>query len=233
MIELITSTIKPDSWDDVGGPGAIDEFRGGVYVDSAGLLRKLAPSTDARSFAVHRGAGLEATAGNNRAAPRLCEKSRSHAWSEKCNCFTLKGAVPSETMQTLAGLQRIKYILVYPQTGDIVLAGPAGDWRRDAEGRFVAADSPAPVLNLDDLVVTLRNAYSDRGRFGCSITPRKDNLAAAKAVNEKWSKQPLKTGQREKWLGELRAPSVARTSRWMASIGGHMSAACSLKPTTG
>src|SRR5438876_1583753 len=41
LIELITSTVKPDSWDDVGGPGAIDSFRGGVYVDSAGLLRKL------------------------------------------------------------------------------------------------------------------------------------------------------------------------------------------------
>ena len=40
-------------------------------------------------------------------------------------------------MQTLAGLKRIKYILVYPETGDIVLAGPAGDWRRDVEGRFV------------------------------------------------------------------------------------------------
>jgi len=107
-------------------------------------------------------------------------------------------------METLAGLKRIKYILVYPDTGDIVLAGPAGDWRRDAEGRFVDAENGAPVLNLDDLIVTLRNAYSDAGRFGCSINPRQDNLAAANAVNEKWSKQPLKPGQREKWLAEFR-----------------------------
>jgi hypothetical protein len=61
------------------------------------------------------------------------------------------------------------------------------------------------VLLLDDLVVTLRNASSDMGRFGCSITPRKDNLAAAKAVNEKWSQRPLKPGEREKWLAEFRA----------------------------
>jgi hypothetical protein len=32
LIEVITSTLKPDSWDDVGGPGAID------YLDSAGAL---------------------------------------------------------------------------------------------------------------------------------------------------------------------------------------------------
>src|SRR5436190_17914700 len=82
-----------------------------------------------------------------------------------------QGRDPSEAMQTLAGLQRIKYVLVYPHTGDIVLAGKAGDWRRDAEGRLVDTENGAPVLNLDDLVVTLRNAYSDRGRFGCSIDP--------------------------------------------------------------
>jgi len=108
-------------------------------------------------------------------------------------------------MQTLAGLKRIKYILVYPETGDIVLAGPTGDWRRDAEGRLVDSEKGAPVLDLDDLVVTLRSAYTDAGRFGCSINPRQQNLAAAKAVNEKWSQQPLKPGQREKWLGEFRA----------------------------
>src|SRR5262249_21144610 len=71
----------------------------------------------------------------------------------------------------------------------------------DAEGRFVDPKTATSVFQLDDLVVTLRNAYTDRGQFGCSITPRKDNLAAAKAVNEKWSQRPLKTGEREKWLG--------------------------------
>jgi hypothetical protein len=107
-------------------------------------------------------------------------------------------------MQTLAGLQRIQYLLVYPETGEIVIAGPAGDWRRDAEARFVDAEKSRPVVNLDDLVVTLRAAYSELGRFGCSITPRKDNLAAAQAVNDKWSKAPLRPGQRQKWLEEFR-----------------------------
>jgi len=60
------------------------------------------------------------------------------------------------------------------------------------------------VVNLDDLVVTLRNAYSQTPTFGCSIVPRKDNLAAAQAVNDKWSKQPLRPTQRDKWLGEFR-----------------------------
>ena len=35
---------------------------------------------------------------------------------------------PTETMQVLAGLQHIRYVFVYPESGDLVIAGPAGDW---------------------------------------------------------------------------------------------------------
>src|SRR5690606_30762469 len=41
LIELITTTIAPQTWDDVGGPGAIDGFEGGVYVDAAGLMSRM------------------------------------------------------------------------------------------------------------------------------------------------------------------------------------------------
>jgi hypothetical protein len=202
LIELITTTLKPDSWDDVGGPGAIDEFRSGVYVDSAGLLHKLPTTTDASLVAIHR-AGLEGTqTGNPRRAAALRKVSLTRLERE-VQLLATQGREPTEAMQTLAGLTRVKYILVYPETGDIVLAGPASDWRPDAEGRFVD-NSGSPVLNLDDLVVTLRNAITTHGQFGCSIDPHKENLAAAKAVQEKWSKQPLKPGQRDRWLNEIR-----------------------------
>ncbi len=202
LIELITSTLKPDSWDDVGGPGAIDQFASGVYVDSAGMLRKLPTTADASLVAVHR-ASLEATqTGNPRRAAVLRKVSLTRLERE-VQLLAAQGRDPSEAMQTLAGLQRIKYVLVYPETGDIVLAGPAGDWHRDTEGRFVD-DKGAPMLSLDDLVVTLRNAMTGEGRFGCSIDPRKENLAAAKSVQEKWSKQALKPGQRDRWLNEIR-----------------------------
>lgn len=34
LIEIVTSVIPPDSWDDVGGPGAIDSFRSGLLIVS-------------------------------------------------------------------------------------------------------------------------------------------------------------------------------------------------------
>jgi hypothetical protein len=203
LIDLIIATIGPDTWDDVGGPGAVDSFEGGVYVDSTGLIHKLPIHTD-RSLVAVRRAGMEVGhTGDPRKAAVLRKVSLTRLERE-VQLLQAQGREPSEAMQTLAGLKRIQYILIYPETGDIVLAGPAGNWRRDAEGRYVD-ESGTPVLNLDDLVVTLRNAYTEKGRFGCSIDPRKDNLAEAKVVNERWAAQPLRPGQREKWLSEFRA----------------------------
>ena len=41
LIELIQTTIAPDTWQDVGGEGAISGFPGGVYVDATGVLRTM------------------------------------------------------------------------------------------------------------------------------------------------------------------------------------------------
>jgi hypothetical protein len=203
LMELIKATVSPDSWDDVGGPGAIDSFQGGVYVDSAGLLRRLSPKTDRSLVAIHRAAADVTHAGNPHQSSVLRKVSLTRLERE-VQLLAAQGRRPDEAMLALAGLKRIKYILVYPESGDIVLAGPAGDWRHDLENRRLDVETGAPVLNLDDLVVTLRNAYKQGGKFGCSIDPRQDNLAAANEVNARWSKEPLKPGQRQKWLGEFR-----------------------------
>lgn len=108
-------------------------------------------------------------------------------------------------MRRLAGLYRVAYLFVYPQTGDIVLAGPAGDWQRDTEGRVVNAETGTPVLQLDDLVVVLRNAFEQNGQFGCTINPRSENLAATKAFADSWRGRPVKPSQRDAWLEQLRS----------------------------
>ena len=45
LIDLITSTIAPETWDAVGGPGAIESFPTGVYVDAKGTLKRIAKET--------------------------------------------------------------------------------------------------------------------------------------------------------------------------------------------
>ncbi len=84
------------------------------------------------------------------------------------------GKLPEE-VRYLAGLQRIQYILVYPETNDIVLAGPAEGWKVDDRGYIVGNTTGRPVLLLDDLLVALRTAEKARTEgISCSINPTEE-----------------------------------------------------------
>ena len=82
-----------------------------------------------------------------------------------------------DAVRYLAGLQRVRYVLVYPDRQDIVLAGPAEGWRVDRMGNVVGATTGRPVLTLDDLMVALRAAESShRTGISCSIDPTPEGL---------------------------------------------------------
>lgn len=90
------------------------------------------------------------------------------------------GKKPTEAMLYLAGLQKVKYVFCYPETGDVVLAGPAEGWATDVSGRIRGINTGAPVIELQDLVVALR-AFPPAGTatpvITCSIDPTKEGLA--------------------------------------------------------
>ena len=82
-----------------------------------------------------------------------------------------------DAIRYLGGLQRIRYVLVYPELHDIVLAGPAENWGADARGNVVGKTSGRPVMQLDDLLAALRSArQAAAGGISCSIDPTKEGL---------------------------------------------------------
>jgi hypothetical protein len=204
LIELITSTIAPQSWDDVGGPGAIDGFEGGVYVDSAGLMKRIQRVTDSSDLVALRSEARLDTGNRQVSRTSALRKVSLNRLERQLQLRAALRQGPDESMRALAGITRVKYVLVYPETGDIVLSGPAGAWREDGEGRRVNAQSGQPVLHLDDLVVLLRNAWHEDGRFGCSITPTQPGLAATKAFLAESSTRALQPSERDGWLEKLR-----------------------------
>ncbi len=86
-------------------------------------------------------------------------------------------------MDFLAGLTRVRYVFFYPETRDIVLAGPAEGWAPDASGRILGIESGQPTLQLQDLLVAMR-AFPPGKRNGntisCSIDPTPEGLARMK-----------------------------------------------------
>ena len=205
LIDLITTTIAPQSWDTVGGPGAIDSFPTGVYVDTSGLLRRVKPAPAVRDLAELRDRALQA--GDNRDVRResVLRKVSLTRLERQVQFAGARGQSPTQAMKNLAGLHKIQYVFLYPDSRDMVIAGPAGAWEADREGRPCHVASGEPVLQLDDFVVVLRNARREGGRFTCSITPRRENLAATQAYLNEAAKSPLKTGQRDSWLAKIRA----------------------------
>ncbi|MGQ9576357.1 MAG: DUF1598 domain-containing protein [Thermoguttaceae bacterium] len=89
--------------------------------------------------------------------------------------------VLTDEMRYLAGLLRARYVFYYPQTKDIVVAGPAEGWVTDAAGRVVGMRSGRPVVQLQDLAVALRTfppGKSGPQVIGCSIDPTPEGLAS-------------------------------------------------------
>jgi Protein of unknown function (DUF1598) len=205
LIELITSTVRPTTWDEVGGPGSIQEFRNGVFVDAGGVLKRALAPQEANGLAVAR---LEAIRAGENADSRLASPMRKVSLTRLEKHVQLRlaaGRPPDDEMMNLAGLEKIRYVLVYPQTQDLVLAGPAGPWRTDDEGRQVSRVTGRPILQLDDLVVLFRYLTATPGAtFGCSINPTQQGLARTKQFAEQSSATPLRRGQRGAWLKTLR-----------------------------
>lgn len=84
--------------------------------------------------------------------------------------------IPAE-IQYLGGLQRIQYVVVYPEKNDIVLVGPAEGWRIDQRGFPVGATTGRPPMLFDDLIVALRAAAGpQRSVITCSIDPTPEGL---------------------------------------------------------
>ena len=181
LIDLITNTVSPDSWQDTGqGLGTIQSYPSGVYVDPDGTLQKIKiDSGQFNGLPLSQLAWLES--GNRDWQAQSGLRMVSLPRLEKAaQLLAAQGRPITEAMQNLGGIYELKYLMMYPDTGDIVIAGPAGDWKAGIDNRPVNVETGKPVLQLDDLVVCLRNAWDQGGKFGCSITPRKQNLAATK-----------------------------------------------------
>lgn len=207
LIDLITSTISPTTWTDVGGTGAIQPFESGVRIDASGTVRQRLTKDKTDWLAELRRKSNEGKAANSSVRKASALRKVSLTRLEREVQTRLAAGEPlEEDVAFLAGLQRIQYVLVYPETGDLVLAGPAGNWRRDNEGRTVNVDSGRPVVQLNDLVCLLRAIRSaPNAALSCSIDPRAENLAAAQAFINENSAKPLKASGRKAWLEGIRS----------------------------
>lgn len=162
----------------VGPGGAV----GGVSIDARGVVSR----SDVDAAGRLRDARLKALSridAELRTPSRMRKVSLRGIQAAIDECRRKKLPVTNE-LQNLAGLQRIEYVLVYPEQRDIVLAGFAEGWKIDANGNVVGQSTGWPVLQLDDLIVALRTAKNAAEGSGitCSIDPTEEGLKRLQRV---------------------------------------------------
>lgn len=157
-----------------GGGGGL----GGIAIDASGVVQPVFAKENSARLNQKRQEAIAAehlSSDVNASSPlrkvslvRLEQASREFAENQK--------HVPLE-FQYLAGLQRIDYVFVYPETGDLVIAGPAEGFAPNAIGRVIGTSTGRPPLRLDDLIVALRT-IPQSSLVGCSIDPTQQGLAS-------------------------------------------------------
>ena len=148
----------------------------GVHVDPQGVLRSRTIEPDPRLAEIRKAARGKEGPLTYISLPRLFEEARKAS-----------GPLPPD-LRYLGGLTKIRYVFVYPDEKDLVIAGPAEPFDTKDAFRPLGKLSGRPVLHLDDLVTAFRAFAPGKkpDRLGCDIDITReiqDKIAAkAKAV---------------------------------------------------
>ncbi len=157
-----------------GGP------RGGIKINAAGVLDLTNfPDPDGSLFR-QRVEAARATLSRELSKPSKFRKVSITRLEKEIAAMLARGQQPNDDMLNLAGLTRVEYVFFYPETKDIVIAGPAEGYVSDPTGRMVGTDTRRATLQLEDLIVALRAFAPDSkptGSIHVSIDPTPEGLA--------------------------------------------------------
>lgn len=153
--------------DDDGGDIIIGNPIAGIDVDAAGVLkvRQFDPRLAVQRFQAAKAAARGRDADVMQQSP--LRKISLNRLEKAIADQVAAGGSPSEEMNALAGLTSVQYVFFYPETKDIVIAGPAEGYFADPTDRLIGVESGRPVVLLEDMVTAMR-AYSP-GAAGNSV----------------------------------------------------------------
>ena len=185
LIDLIQTTVVPDTWEALGGPSTMAPYPQGVYVDPNGTLLDCQPVGDNWSMdpILATSAQPPNSQGGHFPAALISDwKVRSHLrfvslrrLTAQWNLWQQAGRSPSEAMRNLAGLSQVQ--AVFFDHGDIVIAGQVNGIEQK-NGWYRDRATHKTTLQLDFFRVALWSSLRQHP-FGCTIDPTREGLQAA------------------------------------------------------
>ncbi|HEX4071555.1 MAG TPA: DUF1598 domain-containing protein [Planctomycetaceae bacterium] len=206
LVNLIKQTTgDPDEWTDEAARKQPIYWPPGIEVDPNGLLRGLTHQEQGTVLSSLGHRAREADLNTDlRTASSLRLVSLTRLEKEVSKRLAQGRGIP-ETMQHLAGLSHVRYVIVDPDQHDVVIGGPAEGWRYNEQGIAVGRESGKAALFLDDFVTVLRTfAPRGPGYFNCQIVPREEGLRRIQQfVEESHGKGPLDAAAVGNWTKQL------------------------------
>ena len=184
LMDLIQTTVVPDTWEALGGPSTMAPYPQGVYVDATGTIR------DCESFASSD--AVEDLKSLLSRSDLVNEPDQPLAWRQPSGlrCVSLSrlldqwtrwqsdGLAPSDAMLNMAGISQVQYLIF--EDNDIVIAGPVGGIDQ-VQGWYRDRQSGLNPLRWDFFRTCIGSALQNQP-FGCTIDPTQEGLQRAAAV---------------------------------------------------
>ncbi len=208
LIQLIMEETSGGWETDGSGTGTITQNQQGVRVDPQGVLAKLSKEENSGRL---KDLGVKAREAllNDEISQLSDMRVISLTRLERSVAARLAEGKPIvESQKLMGGLTKVTNVFVYPDLGEVVIAGPAEGWRYNDEGVPVGVKSGRPVLQLDDFVDVLRSFSTNSGSqvFTCSINPKPDGLKQLKEMVERSNARgPLAAGAVTGWTKQLQS----------------------------
>tara|TARA_R110002049_G_scaffold2750_2_gene21424 strand:- start:191105 stop:192814 length:1710 start_codon:yes stop_codon:yes gene_type:complete len=197
LIDLIQTTVVPDTWEALGGPSTMSEYPQGILVDSQGTVREnpvLMDVDEAENLRVLLSGGSADFANASQESSQWRSPSKLRFVSlkrlrDQIASSRMQGAPASIETRYLAGLSRVQYVMIGDD--DVILVGPVGGIE-DFQGWYRDAVTKLHVLRSDFFFTCIASALSQRP-FGCSIDPTTEGLrqTARLAADVKGGRVPL------------------------------------------
>lgn len=151
----------------------------GVEVDAAGVLRTKVLRDPTGALTRRRLAEAKASLTADVARPSKLRKVSLNRLEAAIAERAARGEEPTDDMRYLVGMTRLEHVFYYPETRDVVIAGPAEGYATDLSGRAIGIVSGQSVLELQDVIVALR-AFPPSGEhtavISVSIDPTREGL---------------------------------------------------------
>lgn len=152
---------------------------GGIEIDADGVLTSRTAIDPTGRLTMQRLKAARGIVDQDLQKPSTLRKVSLRKLEQEFKALSAAGKEIPQDMQYLAGMTRLSHVFYYPETQDIVVAGPAEGYFRTAEDRVVGMETGSATLQLQDLIVALR-AFPASGEktplIAVSIDPTQEGL---------------------------------------------------------